>query len=83
MKTRIIRIGNSQGIRIPKPLLEQVGLAGEVELEVRSDELVIRSARRPRSGWGVAFQAMSAAGDDALLDAEVTGSDWDEEDWEW
>ncbi|NJD66548.1 MAG: AbrB/MazE/SpoVT family DNA-binding domain-containing protein [Chloroflexi bacterium] len=83
MKTRIIRIGNSQGIRIPKPLLEQTGLTDEVELEVRSDEIVIRSARLPRAGWAVAFQAMAAAGDDVLLDAEVAASEWDEEEWEW
>ena len=42
MKTRLIKIGNSQGIRIPKLLLEQVGLANEVELEVQQDQIVIR-----------------------------------------
>ena len=50
MKTRIIRIGNSQGICIPKPLLEQTGLRGEVEITARDDSLIIRPARRPREG---------------------------------
>jgi antitoxin (DNA-binding transcriptional repressor) of toxin-antitoxin stability system/antitoxin component of MazEF toxin-antitoxin module len=49
MKARIVRIGNSQGIRIPKPLLEQTGLADEVELEVEGDCLVVRAAGRPRA----------------------------------
>ena len=45
MKTRIVRIGNSQGIRIPKPLLEQTGLRGEVEISAQDDSLIIRPAR--------------------------------------
>ena len=83
MKARIVRIGNSQGIRIPKPLLEQSGLGEEVELEVRSDEIVIRAASRARSGWEDAFEAMASRGDDVLLDSDLTPTDWDEQEWEW
>jgi len=68
MKTRIVRIGNSQGVRIPKPLLEQSGLSEDVELEVGPDQIVIRSVRHLREGWREAFEAMAARGDDALLD---------------
>jgi antitoxin MazE len=82
MKAKIIRIGNSQGIRIPKPLLEQTGLTEDVELEVRADEIVIRSARAVRAGWGAAFQSMAEASDDELLE-ELTETDWDREGWEW
>jgi antitoxin MazE len=59
MKAKIIRIGNSQGIRIPKPLLEQTGLTEDVEFEVRADGIVIRSVRAVRAGWGAAFQSMA------------------------
>ena len=84
MKTRIVRIGNSQGIRIPKPVLEQVGLPEEVELEVEDNTIVLRPARRPREDWADEFRAMAAAGDDELLDAEAVGtSTWDETEWEW
>ena len=84
MKTRIVRIGNSQGIRIPKPVLEQVGLPEEVELEVEGNTIVLRSATRPRQGWAEEFEAMASAGDDVLLDEELVGaSTWDEEEWEW
>jgi len=82
MKAKIIRIGNSQGIRIPKPLLEQTGLSEDVELEVRADEIVIRSARSPRTDWAAAFEKMARAGDDVLLE-EVTETDWDRAEWEW
>jgi antitoxin MazE len=84
MKARIIRIGNSQGIRIPKPLLEQSGLGGEVELEVQPDQIIIRRAGRPREGWTQAFEAMAAKGDDELLDVQgAGGSEWDREEWVW
>ena len=84
MKTRIVRIGNSQGVRIPKPLLEQTGLHGEVEISAEADVLVIRPARRPREGWAAAFRDMAARGDDALLDDALPSlSDWDEGEWEW
>ncbi|MBW3541387.1 MAG: AbrB/MazE/SpoVT family DNA-binding domain-containing protein [Planctomycetes bacterium] len=84
MKTRIVPIGNSHGIRIPKPLLEQTGLAGEVEISVEDDALVIRAARKSRAGWTMALQKMARHGDDALLDDPPPSlSDWDESEWEW
>jgi antitoxin MazE len=81
-KTRIIRIGNSQGVRIPKPLLEESGLEGEVALEAEPGCIVIRSARPPRDGWDAAFEAMAAEGDDDLLD-EPAPTAWDEAEWTW
>ena len=84
MKARIVRIGNSKGIRIPKLLIEQIGLSDEVTIEAEGNRLVIRAARQPRAGWAEAFQAMAAAGDDRLLDAEaIRTSDWDEREWQW
>jgi antitoxin MazE len=84
MKTRIVRIGNSQGIRIPKPLLEQTGLQGEVEILVENNSLVIRPIRRPREGWAEAFQEMAQRGEDKLLDSDMPSlTSWDEEEWEW
>jgi antitoxin MazE len=84
MRTRIVAIGNSRGIRIPKPLLEQTGLSGEVEISAEGNTLVIRPVKRPRANWAASFQRMAQRGDDALLD-DVTPSlsDWDEGEWEW
>lgn len=72
VKTRIIKIGNSQGIRIPKVLLEQAGLGEEVELDVSNHQILIRAVGKPRQGWDEAFRAMAEAGDDRLLDEDLT-----------
>jgi antitoxin MazE len=83
MKTRIIQIGNSRGIRIPKTLLKQTGLDGEVEILAKNGSLVIRSVKKPRAGWAAAFEEMARRGDDALLDDGPSLSSWDKENWEW
>ena len=83
MRTNIIRIGNSQGIRIPKILLEQSRLGAEVELEVEDQKIVIRPVRLPRQGWEESFKLMAASGDDRLLDEELVPTDWEEDEWEW
>ena len=84
MRARIVRIGNSHGIRIPKPILEATGLGDEVELEVGDGQLVVRAVRRRRDDWEASFTAMAEGGDDRLLDAEaIETSSWDEDEWEW
>jgi antitoxin MazE len=84
MKSRIVRIGNSQGIRIPKPLIEQSGLGEEVEISVEDNRLVIGPASQPREGWAEAFREMAQAGDDRWVDGhEPPSAAWDEEEWEW
>lgn len=84
MRTSIVRIGNSQGIRIPKLIIEQCHLGSDVELDVEGETLIIRSASFPRQGWEEKFKGMAAAGDDSLLDSAGTSqSAWDEEEWQW
>lgn len=83
MRARIIRIGNSKGIRIPKPMLDETGITDEVEIETMDGQIVIRKVRRARAGWDEAFAEMAARGDDQLLDATPSTSTWDEEEWEW
>lgn len=81
-KTRIVRIGNSRGIRVPKILLEQAQLPDEVELHAEPGRLVVRATRRPRTGWAEAARAMSSQRHDGLLDAPVV-TRFDREEWEW
>ena len=80
--TRIVRIGNSRGIRIPKALLEQADLPEQVELQAEPGRLVVTAARSPRKGWAEAARRMHAAGDDVLLDPPQS-STFDDEEWEW
>lgn len=84
IRARIIKIGNSQGIRIPKPVLEQVGFLGEVEIDVQEGRIVLSPIEGPRAGWAAAFAAMARAGDDEMLDgADPLPTLWDEREWEW
>ena len=84
MKTRIVRIGHSRGIRIPQSLLKQTGLSGLVDICAEDGALIIGHTRKPREGWAAAFQEMARRGDDALLDDPPTSlSSWDQNDWEW
>ena len=84
MRARVVRIGNSQGIRIPKPLLEQTGIMDDVELEVEKNQIIIRPVPNPREGWDNAFKTMAQKGDDTLIygDENISHS-WDEEEWQW
>ena len=81
-RTRIVRIGNSRGIRVPKGLLEQAQLPEEVELQAEHGRLVVRAAQGPRTGWAAAAKAMHAQSDDQLLDVP-TRTRFDEKDWQW
>ena len=84
MRTRIIKIGNSQGLRIPKLLLEQLDSPEEVELAIQGNQLIVRPLHPPRHDWEQQFQAMAANDDDQLIDEVVPSlSPWDEEEWEW
>ena len=81
MKASIIQIGNSQGLRIPKPILEQCGFNGEVELEVHDNQIIIKRATHSRQNWEKAFRLMAENKDDHLI--EYAQNQWDEEEWEW
>ena len=81
MRTRIVRIGNSQGVRIPKLLLEEVGLDGDVELRVEEGRLVIENVREPRAGWEKAAAEVARAEEGALEPGVAT--DFDQEEWVW
>jgi antitoxin MazE len=84
MRAKIVRIGNSRGIRIPKLLLEEGGFEDEVEIELEGECLLIRPTRTIREGWAAAFMSMAEAGDDQLLDDDVViSAKWDNEEWEW
>jgi antitoxin MazE len=82
IRTRIVKIGNSQGVRIPKTLLEQSGIHADVEIAVQGDQLMIKAASQSRQGWDMAFTTMAAEQDDRLLDQSST-TDWDQTEWDW
>jgi antitoxin MazE len=82
VRAKVVPIGNSRGVRIPKVWLEQLGFADEVEMAVQDGRLVITRPSHSREGWAEAFRRMAEAGDDTLLD-ESTPTRWENEEWEW
>jgi antitoxin MazE len=86
VRQRIVKIGNSRGVRLPASMLAEAHLAEGDEVEVRAEvgQIVLRPIKRPRAGWAEQFAEMARQGDDTLLDAEyLTPSEWDQTEWEW
>jgi antitoxin MazE len=85
MKTKLVRIGNSQGIRIPKPVIEEIGLSEEIEMILEDNQIILRSAEKTRKGWDSAFERTAEEQDDQLIDKEEVEapSEWDETEWTW
>jgi antitoxin MazE len=81
-KARIVRIGNSRGIRIPKTLLKEADFPDEVELHAEPGRLVVEAVRHARKGWAAAAQRMHKRSEDRPLD-EPTSTRFDREEWEW
>ncbi|MBW2738112.1 MAG: AbrB/MazE/SpoVT family DNA-binding domain-containing protein [Deltaproteobacteria bacterium] len=67
MRARVVKIGNSRGVRIPKPILEQTGIIEDIELEVKKNHIIIRPISNPRVGWDIAFKTMAENDDDVLM----------------
>ncbi len=68
MKTKLIAIGNSHGVRLPKPLIEEAGLGDEVDLRVHEGAIIITSPATRRDGWIEAANLIHERNEDALLD---------------
>ena len=79
VRAKLVKIGNSRGIRLAKPLLEVAGLADEVEIEAAPGVLTIRPSAHPRAGWAEAASSFEAEG---LLD-EMSATQFDDEEWSW
>jgi antitoxin MazE len=86
MRAKVIKIGNSRGIRIPKSIIEQSGLNDEVELEVRNDQIIIKSiSTNKRENWDLLFKKMAQNKDVILLDTDALAGQtiWDNNEWLW
>lgn len=82
MKAQIIQIGNSQGIRIPKMMLEETGISGEVDLQLTPEGILIRNLNKPRGDWEAIFKKFAEADDDLQVQ-DRSGADFDRKEWQW
>jgi len=71
MITRVVKIGNSRGIRIPKSLINESGLTEVVELELGNGQIIIKSIARIRENWDTAFKQMAINKDDVLMEPKT------------
>ena len=85
MRTKVVKIGNSRGIRIPKSLIHESGLKEDVELELGDGQIIIKPVSVNRANWDTAFKKMAKNKDDILMDQQTLyeASSWDKADWVW
>jgi antitoxin MazE len=83
VSAEIVDIGNSKGVRIPKPIREQAGLRDKVTLSVEDGAVVIRPARRLREGWRECLARAGAGGPEDIVWPEDTPTEFDETEWTW
>ncbi|MBF0224598.1 MAG: AbrB/MazE/SpoVT family DNA-binding domain-containing protein [Desulfobacterales bacterium] len=88
MRARIVKIGNSQGIRIPKPLLKESGIDKEIDLKVENNRLIITPIKDApikdaRKGWDKAFSTINPYIEDSLNEYQNISNQWDETEWQW
>jgi antitoxin MazE len=82
VKTKLVAIGNSRGVRLPKPMIRDAGLADEVELRVHDGAIIITSTKNPREGWSEAAKLLHERHEDKLLE-EPPGTKFDRDEWTW
>lgn len=82
MKAHIVRIGNSRGVRLPKTLLQEAQLEGEVELQAEPGRILISKPSQPRAGWADAARRMREQDEDRLIDQSIP-TRFDTDDWKW
>jgi antitoxin MazE len=76
MRTTIRKMGNSHGVLIPKPILVQLGLEDEVDMQIEGNALVLRRPKKSaRQGWADASRSVAAAGDDRLVMGDFSNTD--------
>jgi len=79
--SHLVKIGNSQGIRIPKPYIEQAHLEGqELKIQLVSEGLLISPVKQAREGWQESITKSLASrrieeADNEWLDASLTTDD--------
>lgn len=81
--TKVVPIGNSQGVRLPKTVIDEGHLEGTLAVEVKGGKVILSRETEPRAGWAAAFREMAARGDDALVLGDGPANEFDDSEWQW
>ena len=79
MRTSLVKIGNSKGVRLPRAVIEQAQLTDELQLEVGTGVVVLRAIRSVRKNWEDDAARYRAASEDDMSDWDVVTGDFDGE----
>jgi antitoxin MazE len=79
MELKVVQIGNSKGIRIPKSLLKQYNFEEKVVVDLKEEGLLIKP-KKVRDGWAESFKEMAKNGDDQLILGDFKNA-FDDEEW--
>lgn len=83
MKAKIVKIGNSRGIRIPKNMIEDLGFSDEVEITKNGKNLMISRVKIPREIWDSKFKEMAKNKDDReIINSSIAINSWDDKQWQ-
>jgi len=84
MTIKLIKIGSSRGVRLPKKLIEKFNFGDELEMEIRKDGLLLKKSSNPRRGW---YQNIhKELKNEGFTEDLIPGSfknEFDESDWQW
>ena len=83
MRTKLVRVGNSRGVRIPQVLIRESGLEEEVDISVEDGAVVVRSVSNARASWVAAFERLGGEDGTLFLNDDGIRNDFDEEEWTW
>jgi antitoxin MazE len=85
MRAKLVRIGNSRGIRIPKAMIDELALGDEVELTVKKGEIVVSRVRKVREGWAEDAKRMVERGEDGIVwpEMDLYQTDFVKNEWYW
>lgn len=67
IKTQIIKIGNSKGLRLSKAILDRYNIKDKVELIFEDNQIILKPIDEPRKGWRDAYKKMAERGEDRLV----------------
>jgi antitoxin MazE len=82
MKAKLIQIGNSRGVRLPKPLIQDARLEDEVDIQLRDGSIVITPTRKMRAGWSESARLLHDRKQDLLI-YSPSRTKFDETEWRW
>jgi virulence-associated protein VagC len=89
MLTKLVSVGNSVGIRIPKAFLHSYGVGAEMELISKRGQIILKPVKKetkPRFGWKKAFMSDLSKNKKVKNSSEKVGltkSKFDQQEWIW